>query len=373
MTIKRLLIIVALLINVKVCAQQESSQKSILPPLASREISGIVKDTLNIGIPGVTVRLTSEKDTLVVATSPDGGFTFRNVKSSVYIIAVNSIGYKAFVAKYKQNDAVAKIVMAPIILNADSKTLDVVVINGAPSITYKTDTVEYKASDYVVRENANVDELVKKMEGMEVGNDGSVVHQGAPIAKAKINGKLYLGGDVATALQNLPAEIVEKIQVVDDYGDQAERTGIKDGEPEKILNIVTKRNKSVGNSMNVAGGAGNNDRYEGSVFATSLNANQSIGLNVRLNNTVNGVANNNGNFGGGNGNNNGGAGRGNGGNNTPNLNAFGGSGGTTNNGNSSFSYRDQINSKIKINTNYRYSFNNTNSLNSSIAQIPSVR
>lgn len=372
-TLKRLLMIVIILISIKVSAQKQNTQQGILQPLALREVSGIVKDSLNIGLPGVTVRLTSDKDTVVIGTNPNGEFIFRNVKSAIYTIAVNSIGYKSFVAKYKQNDAVAKIVMAPIILQADSKTLDVVVINGAPSITYKTDTVEYNASDYVVRENANVDELVKKMEGMEMGNDGSVVHQGAPIAKAKINGKLYLGGDVATALQNLPAEIVEKIQVVDDYGDQAERTGIKDGEPEKILNIVTKRDKSVGNSMNVAGGAGNNERYEGSVFATRLNANQSIGLNVRLNNTVNGVANNNANLGGGNGNNNGGGGRGNGGNNTPNLNAFGGSGGITNNGNSSFSYRDQINPKIKINTNYRYSFNNTNSLNSSVAQIPSVR
>ncbi|RZJ82106.1 MAG: TonB-dependent receptor, partial [Flavobacterium sp.] len=359
-----------LLTTIEVSAQQQNSSKNMLPPLSLREVSGIVKDTTNVGVPGVTVRLTSEKDTLIMGTNPDGMFRFINVKSAVYTISVNSIGFRSFIGKYKQNDAIAKIQMDPIILKADSKTLDAVVINGAPSITYKTDTVEYKATDYVVRENATVDELVKKMEGMEVGNDGSVVHQGAPIVRAKINGKVYLGGDVATALQNLPAEIVEKIQIVDDYGDQAERTGIKDGDPEKILNIVTKRSKSVGNSINVAGGAGNNDRYEGSVFATRLNADQSIGVNIRLNNTVNGVANS-GNSGANN--NNGGGGRGNGGNNTPNLNAFGGSGGTTNNGTSAFSYRDQINPKIKINTNYRYAFNNTNSINSSIAQIPSIR
>lgn len=367
---KRLLIIIILLTRIEASAQQQNPPKNTLPSLSLREVSGIVKDTTNVGVPGVTVRLTSDKDTLIMGTNPDGMFRFINVKSAVYTISVNSIGFRSFIGKYKQNDAIAKIQMDPIILKADSKTLDAVVINGAPSITYKTDTVEYKANDYVVRENATVDELVKKMEGMEVGNDGSVVHQGAPIVRAKINGKLYLGGDVATALQNLPAEIVEKIQVVDDYGDQAERTGIKDGDPEKILNIVTKSSKSVGNSMNVAGGAGNNDRYEGSVFATRLNANQSIGVNIRLNNTVNGVANS-GNSGGNN--NNGGGGRGNGGNNTPNLNAFGGSGGTTNNGTSAFSYRDQINPKIKINTNYRYAFNNTNSINSSIAQIPSIR
>ena len=78
--------------------------------------------------------------------------------------------------------------------------------------------------------------------------------------------------------------------MVDDYGDQAARTGVKDGDPEKILNIVTRADKSVGNTANLTGGAGNNERYEGSVFATRINANQTIGVNARLNNTVNGVA-----------------------------------------------------------------------------------
>ena len=205
---KRLLIIIILLTIIEANAQQQNPLKNMLSPFSLREVSGIVKDTTNVGVPGVTVRLTSEKDTLIMGTNPDGKFRFINVKSAIYTISVNSIGFRSFIGKYKQNDAIAKIQMDPIILKADSKTLDVVVINGAPSITYKTDTVEYKATDYVVRENATVDELVKKMEGMEVGNDGSVVHQGAPIVRAKINGKVYLGGDVATALQNLPAEIV---------------------------------------------------------------------------------------------------------------------------------------------------------------------
>ncbi|RZL47648.1 MAG: TonB-dependent receptor [Pedobacter sp.] len=363
-----------LLATVITYAQQAPQKNNTPPPLPTREISGIVKDTTDVGLPGTTVRLTSEKDTLVISTNPDGIFVFKNVKSATYTLSLNSIGFKPIIAKYKQNDAVPRIVMDPIIMKGDSKTLDAVVINGAPSITYKTDTVEYKASDYIVRENATVDELIKKMEGMEVGTDGSLVHQGTSVTKAKINGKTYLGGDVATAIQNLPAEIVDKIQVVDDYGDQAARTGIKDGDPEKILNIVTKASKSVGNSANISGGAGNNERYEGSVFATRLNANQTIGVNARLNNTVNGVANS-GNNGGGNnsgGNNNGGS-KGNGGNNNAGVSSNGGSGGTTNNGNTSFSYRDQLSKKVKINTNYGYNFNNTNSINSSVSQIPSLR
>lgn len=336
------------------------------PPLPLREVSGIVKDTTDVGVPGATVRLTSAKDTLVIATNPDGIFVFKNVKSATYTISINSIGFAPLVAKFKQNDLTPRIVMDPLILRTDSKTLDAVVINGTPSITYKTDTVEYKASDYVVRENATVDELLKKMEGMEVGKDGSLVHQGANVTKAKINGKVYLGGDINTAIQNLPAEIVDKIQVVDDYGDQAERTGIKDGEPEKILNIVTRADKSVGNTGNANLGAGNNDRYQGSVFGTRLKANQTLGVNLRLNNTINGVASSGDNGGGNGGGNTNGRGGGNNGANS------GGSGGTTTNGNGAFSFRDNIGKKVKINANYRYNFNDINAINSNEIQRPTV-
>ncbi|GAB1463777.1 outer membrane beta-barrel protein [Pedobacter sp.] len=353
--------------------------KNVPPPIASREISGIVKDTTDLGIPGVTIRLTSERDTLITSTNPDGIFVFKNVKLATYTMSFTMMGYKQQINKYKQNDAIPRVVMDPIILKAMANTLNEVVISGTPSITYKTDTVEYKASDYIVRENATVDELLKKMEGMEVGNDGSLIHQGNNVTKAKINGKVYAGGDVGTAIQNLPAEIVDKIQIVDDYGDQAARTGIKDGDPEKILNIVTRTDKSVGNSANINAGGGSNERYESSLFGTRLNGNQNIAVNLRLNNTVNGVASaGDGNElaigGGGQGNNRGGGNRGNAGNalGGNNGNSAGGSGGTTNRGASAFSYRDQLGKKVRINTNYRYNFNNVNSLNSSRSEFYST-
>jgi len=354
-----------LLLGFCVTASAQTPQKANTPPpLPVREISGIVKDSLDLGIPGVTVRLTSDKDTLITSTNSDGIFVFKTVKSATYTLSTSMISYKPIITKYKQNDAIRRIVMDPIILKSDEHTLNTVVVNGTPSITYKTDTVEYRAKDYIVRENATVDELIKKMEGMEVGTDGSLVHQGASVTKAKINGKTYLGGDVATAIQNLPAEIVDKIQIVDDYGDQAARTGIKDGDPEKILNIVTRSDKSVGNTLRLTGGVGNDDRYVASAFGTRLNGNEVIGINARFNNTVTGIANNNDTGGSNNGGNNGGGGRNNaggGGNNSGG--STGGSGGTTNSGNPSFSYRNQFNKKIRVNANYGYNFTNTNSSN----------
>ncbi|MDQ8054405.1 MAG: outer membrane beta-barrel protein [Pedobacter sp.] len=366
------LTVIVFLVGIAMASYAQNPQKPTPPsPVPVREISGIVKDSLDLGLPGVTVRLTSDKDTLVTGTNPDGIFIFKNVKSATYTLSISILGYKSLVGKYKQNDAIPRIVMDPILLKSDAQTLNTVVVNGTPSITYKTDTVEYRAKDYVVRENATVDELLKKMEGMEVGTDGSLVHQGQNVTKAKINGKTYLGGDVATAIQNLPAEIVDKVQMVDDYGDVAARTGIKDGDPEKILNIVTRADKSVGNTLRMTAGIGNDKRYVASAFGTRLNGNEVIGVNARFNNTITGIANNN--DGGGNGGNNGGGNNGGGrngggnnggGNNGGNNGNGGGSGGTTNLGNPSFSYRNQFNNnKVKINANYGYNFTNTTSSN----------
>lgn len=361
-------LLLLMLISLSISSFAQNPVKPATPgPLPAREISGIVKDSLDLGIPGVTVRLTSEKDTLVTGTNSDGIFVFKNVKSATYTLSLSMLSYRSLVGKYKQNDAIPRIVMDPIILKSSENTLNTVVVNGTPSITYKTDTVEYRAKDYVVRENATVDELVKKMEGMEVGTDGSLVHQGTQVTKAKINGKTYLGGDVATAMQNLPAEIVDKIQIVDDYGDVAARTGIKDGDPEKILNIVTRADKSVGNTLRMTAGVGNDKRYIASAFGTRLNGNEVIGVNARFNNTITGIANNNdnggGNGGGGNGGGRNGGGNGNNGGGN-NGNNGGGSGGTTNLGNPSFSYRNQFNNnKVRINANYGYNFTNTTSSN----------
>jgi len=309
-------------------AQQPA--KTPPPPLPSREISGIVKDSTDLGVIGATVSLTSDKDTLKTSTNNDGIFVFKNVKSATYTIVVQSIGYTTTAPmRFKQNDLLPRIVMDPIMMKEEKNTLNTVVINGTPSITYKTDTVEYKASDYVVRKNATVDELLKKMEGMEVGTDGSLVHQGETVARAKLNGKEYLGGDIANAIKNLPAEIVDKIQIVDDYGDQAARTGVKDGDPTKILNITTRTDKSVGNMANVNAAAGTRDRKEAGLFTTRINGNQQIGLNGNYRDFVN-------------------------------LNSLSGS---SKNAEARFSIRDKVGQKIEYNLNYQFRNNNGDNLN----------
>jgi len=315
------------LISFKVSAQNKPAQ----PPLPTREVSGVVKDEKGETVIGALVTLKSAVDTIRTATNEDGIFVFKSVKNAVFNVTVSSIGSTTFVKKYLNSDVAKKIVLDPITLKTETNQLNEVKINGTPSVTYKTDTVEYRASDYKVRANATLDELLKKMEGMEVGSDGSLIHQGEAVVKAKLNGKEFAGGSVSQALKNLPADIVEKLQIVDDYGDQAARTGIKTGVPQKILNITTKPDRSVGITGRTTDQGGNNGRYNAQVSVQRIDANQVISVIGNAKSTVDGIG--------------------------------GGNPGTTDSGSPSLSYRDQWSKKVQVNTNYSYWYSNNNSIN----------
>lgn len=336
----------------------------------SHEVSGIVTDSTENAVIGATITLMSAKDTLKTSTNLDGIFIFKNVQAGQFTISVRLLGYLNYNKRFLFNEATKRLVLDPIVIKSQSTTLNEVVVNGTPAIVYKEDTVEYRASDYKVRENATVDELLKKMEGVEVGTDGTVMAQGLQVTKARLNGKDYSGGDLAAAIENLPADIVEKIQIVDDYGDQAARTGIKDGDPQKVLNIVTKASRSVGNTARINAGAGNNERYGASVFGNRINGNQQLNTNLNFNNSVNGVAGGNsnafsGNISSGRG---GGNNQGNGNNNSGGQGSSGASGGISTRGRGSVGYRDQWGKKISFNGSYSYNFTDNNSLNSSISE-----
>jgi len=365
---KLLLILFAIVLSGKLFAQgggtpgRTRTQPQVLA-LPFREVSGVVKDTSDNTIIGATITLTSKSDTLRASTNSDGIFVIKNVKQAVFVLSVKELGYLPITRKYLNNDAIKRVVLEPIIMHSASHMMNEVKINGVPSITYKTDTVEYRASDYKVHANATVDELLKKMEGFEVGSDGSVTHQGQQIMKARLNGKDYAGGDVAQAIQNLPADIVEKVQVVDDYGDQAARTGIKDGDPQKVLNITTRADRSVGTTGRIIAQDGNDNRYNAQIFVQRINANQQLGIIGYLRNTVNGVASTGVA---------GGATNGGGGGGGVGAGARGGGSGTTKSGMPSFNYRDQWGKKIQVNSSYSYGFRDNTSFNNSYGYTNSI-
>ncbi|WP_017260099.1 outer membrane beta-barrel protein [Pedobacter arcticus] len=247
-------------------------------------VRGTVLDTTKLSVIGAAVKLATATDTILTSTNVDGGFVFNNVKSNQFSITITSLGYQIAKRSVVVKPNVKQEILSPIILKNDSKMLNEIVVNGTPEVTVKEDTLQYRADMYKLKENALAEDLLKKLPGVEVDKDGNVTAQGKEITRIRINGKDFFGGDVKTATQQLPADVIKNVQVIDDYGDQANITGVKSGDAEKILNFTIREDKNKGYLTRGVIGGGNSDRYQGSVFAAGFNNNRQLALLANFNN-----------------------------------------------------------------------------------------
>ncbi|GAB2985282.1 TonB-dependent receptor [Mucilaginibacter puniceus] len=277
------------LISLHLAAQQPAEPP---PALEFRDVTGIVRDENEDPIAGVTVTLKSPLDSLVTTTNSRGLFTFKQVKRAGFYITTSRPGQPAQTVLLRNNDLEKQIILTPIDYGTPKATeLREVMINGKPTITYKQDTVEYKAIDYKIRPGDTLDELLKKMDGFYIDpNTGTITYKGEIVGKGRLNGRDFLGGNASQMAKSLPAEIIEKAQVVDYYGEQAAKTGIKNTEPEKMLNVTTKADRSVGTTISTNAQGGNDNRFNASISALHINANRQIGLAGRISNSQLGVA-----------------------------------------------------------------------------------
>jgi len=250
-----------------------------------KKVTGSIQDTMGIALTGSLVKLNSVKDTMATAADVNGGFSFANVKDSVIHISVNFMGFQPFAKTYKLDKKSAVIELGNIQLQEMSNLLNEVVVVAINPVVLKEDTVEYDARAYKVREGDAVDAVIKKLPGVDVDKDGNITAQGDPITKIRLNGKDYFGDDVATAIQNLPADIIKNLQIIDDYGEQANITGLKSGTPQKVLNINLQPDKERGYFTKTTAGAGTEDRYVGNFKANFLNDEQQISVDGGINNT----------------------------------------------------------------------------------------
>jgi len=354
MKLKYLLAAIIILISAQVYAQ------------AGRIVTGIVKDTTGITLPGTTVKLFIGKDSTVVATDANGRYTFKAVTSNQFSLVVVSIGYQGIRRKYNLAPGNTIAELAPIVLKADAVMLSGVTITDVNAVKVKEDTIEYNAAAYKVREGAAVEDAIKKMPGLDVDKDGNITAQGKSVSKVRLNGKDYMAGDVTSLTRNLPADLVASIQVVDDYGDQANITGIKTGDPQKVLNINIKKDKNHGyfgqgtlgggrDDIPEVDGTKDADRYIASANVFTFNDNRQISVSGNLNNTNTNLFN----FGGG-------GGRGPGGNNPSNVN------GIANAHSFGFNYRDNWGTKVTAYGSYSFADNTVNTISTSLQNNISV-
>jgi uncharacterized membrane protein YgcG len=264
---------------------------------STREVGGTIIDSTKQSVPGAIVKVISDKgDSSLTATDPNGKFDFPAVGGTKFTLSITSIGYQAIRRHYTFDADTKPVVLAPIILKAETNTLATVNIVATEAVVFKEDTTEYKVSEYKVRDNAPIEDVIKKLPGVDVDVNGNITTQGKQITKVRINGKDFMGGDVQSITKNLPADVADNIQIIDDYGDQANLTGIKTGEPDKILNITIRKDKNYGYTLQGTAGDGedalpksqgipDDNRYLTTLNSFIFNGDQQIALLGSVNNT----------------------------------------------------------------------------------------
>jgi len=227
---------------------------------AQSKVNGTVTDSLKKPIEGVSIQVMTDKDTLRTTSDSKGGFAFAKVKNNKFYLVVKALGYKPFTSVYEIEFSKKGSVLAPIMLKTEAINLeDVEVKVKVDPIKIKKDTIEYNAGAYTVRENDKVEDLLKQLQGVEVDEKGAVTAMGKKMTKLRVNGEDFFTSNVEDYIRQLPADIIAKLQVIDDYGDEANFTGIKVGTPQKMLNLVTKpgMDKGVFGGVNASSATNN--------------------------------------------------------------------------------------------------------------------
>jgi len=354
---------------------------SFIHAQGGKEVTGVLIDSAKVTQPGSSVKLKTDLgDSTAATTDMNGKFDFNNVRGTKITLYITSLGFQPVIKHYTLTSD-PKIELPPIVLKPEKNELKEVTIVGVNPVKFSEDTVDYKVAAYKVRDNAPVEDVLKKVPGLDVDANGNVTAQGQSVTKVRINGKDFMGGDVQAATKNLPADILESIQVIDDYGDQANLTGVKTGTPNKILNFTIRKDKNYGYSLTAAAGGGADmlpspqsdaGRYLDLVNGFDFKGDRQISLLGNLNNTnvntFNFTGGNGGGGGGGFGGGGGGfAGGGNGGGGGGRGNALrGGGSGLTSNQNGitdakaiGTNYRDNWGKYVSVYGSYSFSDNAT--------------
>ena len=204
-------------------------------------------------------------------------------KPGKYLLKVTYIGYQPSYTPIQLVSAPKR--MGDIVLQPDAIMLaEAVVVAEAPQVQVVEDTVQFNANAYRTPQGATLEELVKKLPGAEVDDDGNVKINGKDVSKILVNGKEFFGGDVATGLQNLPVEMIEKLKTYDKKSDLARITGIDDGEEETVLDLTVKKEMNTGWFGNADIAGGTEDRYSLRGMVNYFRGNTQVSLIGRANN-----------------------------------------------------------------------------------------
>jgi len=256
-------------------------------------INGLLVDAADTtGLMQATVTLLkANKDSTYVkgtVTDLNGVFNLEDVSSGHYYLKCSYIGYEPTVKRVSIGTDGRDVNMGMIALNQNTVVLkDVVVMGVKTAVLVKEDTIEYNADTYKTQANAVVEDLLKRMPGVEVGSDGKITANGKEVKKILIDGKEFFSDDPTVASKNIPADMVNKLQVIDRKSDLARLTGVDDGEDETVINLTVKKGMNNGWFGTATAGYGTDKRYLANVMANYFNNGNQFTFMGGANNTNN--------------------------------------------------------------------------------------
>ena len=234
---------------------------------AQTAVSGTVADSTGEALAGATVVLLHRADSTLAgfaAANADGAFRIRAVAAGGYVLRATFVGFAprdTLVSVGAEALDVGRIVLRV----SDDAIGELVVRAQQPPVVVRHDTLDYDATQFRVAPGSSVEDLLRRLPGVEVDRDGTVRAQGQTVERVTVDGKEFFGDDPTVATRNLPADAVDRVQVFDKKSDSAEFTGVDDGERERTINLALKEDRKVGAFGNVTGAAGGSDaalRYD---------------------------------------------------------------------------------------------------------------
>lgn len=243
-------------------------------------VTGRVTDSQNSPLPGASVSLTEFPDSTardLIMAGADGNFSFKNLQPGNYAVRVSMVGMDSQIKSFIISDTTRKVSLPTFVLTEEATMLKEAVVTAVKAaVVAKQDTMEFNAESFKTAVNSNVEDLLKKLPGVEVGSDGSITSGGKTVTKILVDGKEFFSDDPTMASKNLPSNMVDKIQVVDRKSDLARLTGVDDGEEETVINLTVKKSMKNGWFGNVSGGYGTDKHYEGSFNVSTFTNNNQI-------------------------------------------------------------------------------------------------
>lgn len=257
---KKILALAAILVGINVNASFAQNNHG--------SISGnIIDGDTKTPVEQATIQVLSLPDSTYVtgaASLRNGNFTIPPIKFGKYVLKVSFIGYQPSFKPVQLSAAHPRANAGQIVLGSDAIMLEEAVVTAeAPQVSVVEDTLVYNSTAYRTPEGSMLEELVKKLPGAEIDDDGNVKINGKDLKKIMVDGKEFFGGDVKTGLKNLPVDMIDKLKTYDKKSDLARITGIDDGEEETVLDLTVKKGMNQGWFGNADGAIGTEDRYSG--------------------------------------------------------------------------------------------------------------